>query len=170
MDLDISRLSYQGLIQKEKVDINCEKGAQIRVVAKNIVTQGWSNIMVMKHKEAIHYICFSLSCHYVYIMLLVWSRNWIMFTGYFYFWSGLNLVSPKLVWLKTVYRCWKQPVSTPDILSFWKGYQFPSIFQTKYLTLSVGYSLLFCNFIFKPPSNFLCLDLKIAISVFFKII
>ena len=69
MDLDISRLSYQGLIQKEKVDINCEKGAQIRVVAKNIVTQGWSNIMVMKHKEAIHYICFSLSCHYVYIMI-----------------------------------------------------------------------------------------------------
>ena len=25
------------------------------------------------------------SGHYVYIMLLIWSKNWITFTGYFYF-------------------------------------------------------------------------------------
>ena len=81
MDLDILRLSYSGVNSERK----CEKGAQIRVVAKKIVTQGWSNIMVMNYKQAIHFICFSLSHHYVYIMLLVWLRNWITFTGYFYF-------------------------------------------------------------------------------------
>ena len=32
----------------------CEKGAQISVVAKKIVTQGWSEIMIMKYKEATH--------------------------------------------------------------------------------------------------------------------
>ena len=42
-------------------------------------------------------------------------------------------------------------------------YQF---LQLKYLTLSVGYSLLPYNLIFKLPSNFLCLDLKITITVF----
>ena len=31
---------YQGLIQKEKVDIDGEKGAQISIVTKKIVTQG----------------------------------------------------------------------------------------------------------------------------------
>ena len=39
----------------------------------------------------------------------------IMFTGYFYFWSELNLETPKLVCPKLVYQCQKQPVSTPDI-------------------------------------------------------
>ena len=29
----------QGLIQKEKVDINCEKSAQISIAAKKTVTQ-----------------------------------------------------------------------------------------------------------------------------------
>ena len=61
----------QGLIQKEKVDIDGEKGAQISDVAKKIVTHGWSEIMIMKYKKAIHYICFLFSLHYVYIMLLI---------------------------------------------------------------------------------------------------
>ena len=47
--------------------------------------------------------------------------------------------------------------------------RFVSIFKPKYLTLSVGYSLLPHNLIFKYPSNFLCLDLKIIISVFFTL-
>ena len=37
---------------------------------------------------------------------------------------------------------------------------------TQHLTLSIGYSLLPHNFIFKSPSSFSCLDLKITISVF----
>ena len=44
-----------------------------------------------------------------------------------------------------------------------------SIFTPRYLTLSVGYSLLPHNFIFKSPSSFFCLDLKITISVFFTL-
>ena len=44
---------------------------------------------------------------------------------------------------------------------------FVSIFTSKYLiTLSIGYSFLPHNLIFKSPSKFLCLDLKITISVF----
>ena len=61
----------QGLIQKEKVDIDGEKGA---IVAKEIVTQGWTEIMIMKYKQALLYICFLFSCYYAYIMLfqIVW--------------------------------------------------------------------------------------------------
>ena len=47
---------YQQLIQKEKVDIDGKKGAQIAVVAKTIAHQGWSDIM--KYQQAIHYISF----------------------------------------------------------------------------------------------------------------
>ena len=47
----------QGLIQKEKVGFDGEKGAQISILPKKIVTQGWSAIMIMKYK-AIHSICF----------------------------------------------------------------------------------------------------------------
>ena len=42
-------------MQKEKVDIDDEKSAQISVVAKHFVTQMWSEIMIMKYKQAIHY-------------------------------------------------------------------------------------------------------------------
>ena len=48
----------QGLIQKEKVDIDGEKDAQISIVAKEIVTQGWSEIVIMKYKPALLYIAF----------------------------------------------------------------------------------------------------------------
>ena len=44
---------------------------------------------------------------------------------------------------------------------------FVSIFTARYLTLSVGYSLLRRNFIFKSPSNLFYLDFKITISAFF---
>ena len=47
--------------------------------------------------------------------------------------------------------------------------RFASIFTPTYLTLSVGYSLLPHNFIFKSPSSFFCLYLKIIISVFFTL-
>ena len=54
----------QGLIQKEKVDIGGENGAQISVVANKIVTQGGSEIMIVK--QAINYTCF----YFLVIMLI----------------------------------------------------------------------------------------------------
>ena len=45
----------QGLIQKEKVDIDGEKSAQISIVAKKTVTQRWLQIMIMEPKQATHY-------------------------------------------------------------------------------------------------------------------
>ena len=47
--------------------------------------------------------------------------------------------------------------------------RFVSIFTVRHLTLSVEYSLLPHNFIFKWPSDFFCLGLKITISVFFTL-
>lgn len=45
-------------MQKEKVDIDDEKGAQISVVAKHFVTQMWSEIMIMNTNKL--YITFLL--------------------------------------------------------------------------------------------------------------
>ena len=55
---------YQGLIQKEKVHINCKKGAQISFLNNNIATQWWPNII---RKESKHlFIIYLLLCsHYV---------------------------------------------------------------------------------------------------------
>ena len=39
----------QGLIQKEKVHIDCEKGAQISILANKIATQWWPNITVKEY-------------------------------------------------------------------------------------------------------------------------
>ena len=57
----------QGLIQKEKVDIDGEKSAQISIVAKKTVTQRWLKIMIMESKQATNYnyfVVFVLSCSY----------------------------------------------------------------------------------------------------------
>ena len=43
---------------------------------------------------------------------------------------------------------------------------FASILTPRYLSLYVRYSVLPHSLIFKSPSNFFCLDLKITISVF----
>ena len=51
------------------------KGAQINVVAKKIVTQRWSEIMLMKYKQVTYCISFIPSCYYD-IMLLIWSKSW----------------------------------------------------------------------------------------------
>ena len=55
------------------------------------------------------------------------------------------------------------------LLTWYCQLRFVSIFTPKYLTISVGYSLLPYNLIFKSPSSFFCLDLKITISVFFTL-
>ena len=47
--------------------------------------------------------------------------------------------------------------------------RFILVFTPRYLTLLVGYSLLLHNFILKSPSIFICLNLRITISAFFKL-
>ena len=82
--LFIKSISLQGLISKEKVDTDGEKCAQISTVSKT-VTQGWSEIMIIKYKQAIHYNCFLFS-RWVYITLLISPKSWtITFTSYFNF-------------------------------------------------------------------------------------
>ena len=54
-------------------------------------------------------------------------------------------------------------------LTWYYKLRFVSIYTPRYLILSVGYNLLPHNVIFKSPSNFFCLDLKIIISVFFML-
>ena len=88
---------------KEKVHTGCEKGTQISILANKIVTQWWPNIVIKEIKQTRHYIYFLFS-HYVHIMLLVWSKNW-NYPNY--------EIMPKLMCPKFVYRCQKQPVSTP---------------------------------------------------------
>ena len=50
--LRLSFTTYQGFMQKEKVDINGEKDAQINILAKKIVTQGWHQVMIIESKQA----------------------------------------------------------------------------------------------------------------------
>ena len=64
-------LALKALIQKQKVDIDGENGVQISIAAKNIVTQGWSHIMVMDSKQAICYIHFSFFRYYVIYYLII---------------------------------------------------------------------------------------------------
>ena len=66
----------QGLLQKEKVHIDCENGTQINILASKIATQWWHNIIIKEFKQTICYICFLFSCYYVHIMLVIWSKNW----------------------------------------------------------------------------------------------
>ena len=72
-------------MQKEKVDIDSEKGAQISVVAKKIVTQGWSKVMIMKYKQAIHCICFFFSLLCLYYVIDLIKKLELTFAGYSYF-------------------------------------------------------------------------------------
>ena len=58
-------IPIQGLIQKEKVDTDGEKSAQISIVVKKTVTQRWLQIMIMEPKQAnitIILIFFSVLC------------------------------------------------------------------------------------------------------------
>ena len=56
----------QGLIQKEKVHIDCEKGAQINILASKIATKWWSNITIKEPKQTMLHLffIFSLLCSY----------------------------------------------------------------------------------------------------------
>ena len=82
LNLTFTEFCEQGLIQKQNLDIDGENVVQISIVAKNIITQEWSHIVVMESKQAIGYIYFSIFSllyyrYYVIILslLFTWSKN-----------------------------------------------------------------------------------------------
>ena len=48
-------------MQKEKVNIDCEKGTQISIFANKIATQWWPNNIIKESKQTIHFIYFLFS-------------------------------------------------------------------------------------------------------------
>ena len=52
-------------MQKEKVHIDCEKGAQISILANKIATRWWPNFIIKEPKQTIHYICISFSRYHL---------------------------------------------------------------------------------------------------------
>ena len=75
INLSFTEFCDQGLIQKQKVDINGENGTQINIAAINNVTQGLAQILIMESKQAVSYISFSIFCYYLHIMLLIRPKN-----------------------------------------------------------------------------------------------
>ena len=71
----ISNASYQGLIQKEKVHIDCEKGVQISILTNKITTKWWPNIIIKESKLYIAFIFYFLS---IIFTLCCWfdRKNW----------------------------------------------------------------------------------------------
>ena len=67
---------FTGVIQKEKVDINCKKGVQISVLANNIATNWWPNNIAIKEFKL--YITFIF---YYTFMLLFDQKTRIGFNG-----------------------------------------------------------------------------------------
>ena len=72
-------------MQEEKVDIEGEKSAQISVVAKKIVMQGWSKLWLWSTNK----LYLILVSYFLVIMFILcyWfdQKAGITFTGYFYF-------------------------------------------------------------------------------------
>ena len=103
-----------------------------------------------------------------YLEILRWSFVW---TGNCYGNSLVEIVLGSNVSRPTYFCILKRKVLAlfglmERSLTWYCQLRFVSIFTPRHLTLSAGYSLLPHNFIFKLPSNFFCLDLKITISVF----
>ena len=71
------------LVQKEKVNIDSDKGVQISMAVKKVETKGWSEVMVIVSRKAIITFIFYflvimfLSCYWCY------QKTEIAFTGYF---------------------------------------------------------------------------------------
>ena len=108
----------QGLIQKGKTHIDCEKGAHISILINKIATQSWPNIIIKESKQIIHYIYISFSHCYVHIMLLIFFVKKLELC----LMVGSVLLKIKFghaqiqaqVCPKSVYWCWKQPALTRE--------------------------------------------------------
>ena len=71
---------YQGLMQKEKVRIDCEKGAQISILANKIATRWWPNFIIKEPKQISSLSYFSLLSFSRY-----YQKTGITFNGSFSF-------------------------------------------------------------------------------------
>ena len=69
----------QVLIQKDKVDVNSEKGVQISILPNKIATKWWLNIVMKESKLHITFI------FYYKLMLLFDQKTGIEFNGSFSF-------------------------------------------------------------------------------------
>ena len=57
----------KGLIQKEKVCMDCEKGAQISILVNKTATQWWCNIII---KESIfHFLVIMFTLFFIFLLL-----------------------------------------------------------------------------------------------------
>ena len=63
-------------VNTKKVLIDCEQGAQISILANKIATQWRPNTIITESKQTIYNIYFLFSRYYVYIKMLIWSKNW----------------------------------------------------------------------------------------------
>ena len=86
-------LTLTGVNTKRKSRHRWWKRCPNKRCGKTFCDAMWSEIMIMKYKQAIHYFGFLFSCYYVYIMLLIWSKNW----NYVY-WLLLFLIRSKYVY------------------------------------------------------------------------
>ena len=71
---------YQGLMQKEKMRIDCEKGAQISILANKIATRWWPNFIIKEPKQISSLSYFSLLSFSRY-----YQKTGITFNGSFSF-------------------------------------------------------------------------------------
>ena len=85
-------ITIQGLIQKQRVDIDGENSAQISIAAKNIVTHDDLELWLWGPNK-------------LYAILILQKTRVALFE--FIYDIRLNLGMPKLVCPGLVYRCWK---------------------------------------------------------------
>ena len=58
-------------MEKEKVHIDCEKDAQISILANKIVTKWWLNIIIKKSKQTLLLFLISLLLYSAYVSDLI---------------------------------------------------------------------------------------------------
>ena len=71
-----THLHPQGLLEKEKVHVDCEKGVQISNLLSKIATQWWPNIIINESRQTIHYAYPLFPGSYVLINYYVADLLW----------------------------------------------------------------------------------------------
>ena len=118
----VHMLSFQGLMQKEKVDINGETSAQFRIVINKIVTHEWPQIKLMECKQAIHYIYFSFLYYYVHINRV--RIKHITIAKYDLFFSIILMPKKSMNILEGAYSLIINNTRSLNIVAGWSKYYF----------------------------------------------
>ena len=99
----------QGLLQKEKLDINGEKSAEISILVQKTVTKRWLKIRIhISYTLQLLLFFFSLLCSYCVTEIIKKLELHLLVSKILI----LNLDMPKSVCSKLVHQCRKQPVRT----------------------------------------------------------